>query len=148
MKKSVAPIFILGISFLLLPGYAAAEIYKCKNEAGKTVFSDKKCGNKPELVKLKKYNQPERLTPRPFYCPSGISAVVNNLHYPTLESTQEAIRLAESDYTNLRYRKLIKKVDPTDVLPDRVSEIRAEAFLASEVPGFSNGVVVNVKICK
>ena len=89
-----------------------------------------------------------RTYPKKFYCPSGITAVMNNLLYPSLDDPTEAVRRAEADFTSLRYRKMIKQVDPSDELPDRVSRIQAEAFPASEVPGFSNGIVVNVKVCK
>lgn len=146
MTKVALLLFVLSIIFL--PKHSLAEIYKCKNEAAQLIFSDKPCGDQSELVKIKKHKKPSTPANRPFHCSSGIVAVVNNLHYPTLEDVDEAIRLAESDYASLRYRKLIKKVDPADKLPDRVSKIRAEAFLASDVPGFSNGVVVNVRICK
>lgn len=148
MKKLLAPLFIAGTVSLLLPENAAGEIYKCKDAFGQLIFSDKKCGDTPEVVRVEKHKQSAQPASRPFYCPSGISAAVNNLHYPTLKDVSEAVRLVESDHANLRYRKLIKQVDPEDVLPEKVSIIRAEAFPASEVPGFSNGVVVNVRICK
>ena len=148
MRTSLVSILIANIVFFSLPGGAMAEIYKCKDEAGRQTFSDKPCGEKAEVVKIDARKPPQRRESSPFNCPSGISAAVNNLHYPTLTDVDEAVRLAESDHTNLRYRKLIKSVDPSDELPDRVSLIRAEGFPASEVPGFSNGVVVNVRICK
>jgi hypothetical protein len=148
MRKLASPIVIVGIAFLFSPGYVIPQIYKCSDETGKTVFSDKKCGDKLELVKIKKDKPSQSPASIPFYCPSGIIAVINNLHYPTLNDITKAVRLAEADLTSLHYRKAIKRVDPEDVLPDRVSKIRAEAYPASEVPGFSNGVVVNVKICK
>lgn len=149
MKNIADSLFIASITFLLFSGHAAAEVYKCVNEAGKIVFSDNKCGNNSELVKIKKFKQQvQRPAARPFVCISGISAVANNLLYPELEDVNEAIRLAESDFTSLRYRKLIRKMDPDGGLPDRVSKITAEAFPASEVPGFTSGVVVNVRICK
>jgi len=146
MKRLAIPVYLAVLSVLLPPGYVVAEIYKCKDETGQIIFSDKKCGDKPEKITIKKDPKSKRPVSKAFFCPSGVTAVVNNLHYPTLNDTNEAIRLAESDFANLRYRKLIKRVDPEDKLPDRVSLISAEAFLASEVPGFSNGVVVNMQI--
>ena len=77
-----------------------------------------------------------------------MAAVINNLSYPRENDVNEAVRLAESDLTGMRYRKAIKRVDPEAELPDRVSTIQAEGVAADEVPGFSHGAVVNVKICK
>lgn len=141
-------IFIATIIFILSSENSMAEIYKCKDKTGLLVFSDKKCSDKPEIVKIKKYKKSQPPASSPFICLSGITAVANNLHYPTLNNLDEAIRLAETNLTSLRYRKLIKRVDPADILPDRVSKVKAEAFHAADVPGFSNGVVVNIKICK
>ena len=125
-----------------------AEVYKCKDDSGKLVFSDKKCSDNPEIVTIKKRNTTKRQPSGFFYCASGVTAIANSLLYPEMTDLDETIKKAESDLTNLRYRKMIRDVDPEGVMPDKVSKVRAEAFHASEVPGFSTGVVVNVKVCK
>ena len=140
------PLLFIGLSMLPLIG--AAEVFKCKDESGQLVFSDKKCGDNPEIVTIKKRKNPIRAPSSPFYCPSGVTAIANGLLYPEMTNLSETIRKAESDLKNLRYRKMIRDVDPEGVMPEKVSKVRAEAFPASKVPGFSTGVVVNVKVCK
>lgn len=147
MRNSAARTLAGAVIVLVAVDSAADTIYQCRNESGQVIFSNTGCEDS-ELIDTMDYTEPEGPSATPFSCPSGISAVANNVHYPSLDEVDEAVRLAESDHTNFRYRKLIKEIDPEGVLPDRVSRIKAEAFPASEVPGFSDGVVVNVRICK
>lgn len=150
MRTTLLSIAVLSVMPCILESAVAANVYKCKDENGQLIFSDKECSENPEILNLKEDSRSRArdLQSKPFYCPSGITAVINNLHYPTLNDVETAVELVEKDYTSLRYRKMIKRVDPADELPERVSMIQAEGFLASEVPGFSNGVVVNVRVCK
>jgi hypothetical protein len=146
VARRILTIVTILVSTVSVPGQA--QVYQCKDDSGRVVFSDTACAENAKIINLKKYNKAQRPAASPFYCASGITAVINNLSYPNLTDVNEAIRQAESNLTSLRYRKIIRRVDPDGELPDKVSKVKAEAFPASEVPGFSNGVVVNVRICK
>ena len=148
MKRILIPLLAVAVTMPLSCGNVAAQVYKCTNAAGQTEYSDSECGDDSKLVEVENKTRQKRRAKPPFTCPSGILAVINNLHYPSMDDVDEAILRAESDLTNQRYRRAIMRVDPARKFPDQVSEVRAEAFPAAEVPGFSNGVVLNVRICK
>ncbi len=149
--KKILWITSMIIAIIPLVGMAT-KIHKCTDAQGHVTFGEQACESRDrsELVEIKKQSnpQPPRKPSRPFWCRSGISAVVNNLSYPDETSPVKAVEKAESDFTSIHYRRAIKRVDPSGIMPERVSRILAEAFPASEVPGFSSGVVVNVRVCK
>jgi hypothetical protein len=133
---------------LALPAAGWPQVYRCQDAAGRVTFSEYKCADDARVVEIGKPNTMQSPSERPFICPSGIIARVENLLYPEETSVETAVRDAEASYTSMHYRKAIQAVDPGGELPDRVYKIRAEGVPASEVKGFSDGIVINALVCK
>lgn len=132
---------------LILPLLANAEVYRC-NSGGGVVFSDKPCDDNAETVKINSGKTGVALGPAGIVCASGVSAVVENLHFPNISDPQEAKRRVEADLNSHHLRKAIQKADPKGVMPAQVSKVRATAVSADKVRGFSKGTVVRAEVCK
>ena len=76
-------IILLAVLSLILPSVASAKLYKCKNNEGEVVYTDKPCENEGEELKLPPL---PTYTPRPVSAPTrGSQPVSQSADYTSLE---------------------------------------------------------------
>lgn len=77
---------LLAVLSLVLPSIASAKLYKCKNNEGEVIYTDKPCENEGEELKLPPL---PTYTPRPVSAPTrGSQAVSQSADYTSLEVVQ------------------------------------------------------------
>ena len=76
-------ILLMAVLSLILPSVASAKLYKCKNNEGEVVYTDKPCENEGEELKLPPLPS---YTPRPVSAPTrGSQPVSQSADYKSLE---------------------------------------------------------------
>ena len=79
-------LILLAVLSLILPSVASAKLYKCKNNEGEVVYTDKPCENEGEELKLPPLPS---YTPRPVSAPPrGSQSASQSADYTSLEVVQ------------------------------------------------------------
>lgn len=79
-------IILLAVLSLILPSVASAKLYKCKNNEGEVIYTDKPCENEGEELKLPPL---PTYTPRPVSAPArSPQSTARSTDYKSLEVVQ------------------------------------------------------------
>lgn len=129
------PLYSAVIVLFLSAGNASAEVYKCKDEKGKVVFSDVQCASNAEVqthINPKPQYQPSNLPSGIGYSPSRISSPWDNA--PTIEF--RTLPIEDMDAARQRFEAFKPKIvynlkDPSSAMFRNVRAARVE-YLGEE----------------
>ena len=80
-------------------------------------------------------------------CPNNEMVIVKKLHYPNLDSCEDATIQAESTLDICRYRSACQAKYGFAELPESVSAAEVIDCFTAPAPGWSRGTIVEVKAC-